>query len=257
MFMTNKFLKFVCAGFIASSAAFAGVDTPDNGGHHEGVHWGYGEENGPKQWGKLGFETCANGKAQSPINIIVKDTKKAKNALSFAYKSDSQNIVNNGHSLQVNFDKQGTITFKKKKYNLVQLHFHTPSENHIDGKEYPLEMHLVHASSDNKFLVVAVFFDEGRANQILQDVVNTAPAQVDSTNDLTNLNVGALLPKSHSYYAFMGSLTTPPCTEGVQFVVLKDSVQASKEQIEALHAILHDDAREPQALNGRVVEFAQ
>lgn len=241
---------------VALSALFVGASFAHDG-HHEGAHWGYSEDNGPKNWGKLGFETCQNGKSQSPINIITKDTKKSKNALAFQYSNDSTNIVNNGHSLQVNFQKKGSITFKKTKYNLVQLHFHTPSENQVDGKTYPLEMHLVHESSDHKFLVVAVFFDEGKANAILQDIVNTAPSEVGSENKLGNLAPSALLPKKNAYYAFIGSLTTPPCTENVQFVVLKTPVDASKEQIDALHAILHDDARDTQPLNGRVVESAE
>lgn len=251
--MFSNVRKFVLKS-VALSAFLAGVSFAHDG---HGAHWGYGEDNGPKNWGKLGFETCQKGKSQSPINIITKDTKKGKNAITFAYKTDSKDIINNGHSVQVNFDKQGSITFKKTKYNLVQLHFHTPSENQVDGRTYPLEMHLVHASSDNKFVVVAVFFDEGKANPILQDIVNTAPSEVNGTNALKNLNVSALVPKSHAYYTFSGSLTTPPCSEQVQFVVLKNALDASKEQIDALHAILHDNARDPQPLNGRVVESAE
>lgn len=221
------------------------------------THWGYDKDNGPANWGKFGFEVCEKGRSQSPINIITRETRIAKNALNISYKTDSKDIVNNGHSVQVNFDKQGSITFKNTKYNLIQLHFHTPSENQVDGRIYPLEMHLVHGSSDNKFVVVAVFFDEGRANVSLQDIINTAPDEVNEKNSLTNLNVTALLPQSHAYYAFSGSLTTPPCSEGVQFVVLKNFIDASKEQIDALHAILHDNARMPQPLNGRVVESAE
>ena len=219
------------------------------------AHWGYEEDNGPSTWGQ-DYPEC-NGMEQSPINIISKDTASVANALAIEYKADSQNIINNGHSVQVNFAKNNTITYGGQEYALVQLHFHTPSENTIDGKSYPLEMHLVHSSLDGKLLVIGVLFTEGEANTELQKIVEAAPEQSGVVRDFEGLNPANILPNKLSYYAFSGSLTTPPCSQNVQWVVLGQTISASKSQIDSLHTIMHTNARNTQPLNGREIQSAQ
>ncbi len=221
--------------------------------------WGYDAEHGPKKWGQLNpeYKECEIGKAQSPIDIPTNNAKKVKNELVLNYKSDSNDITNNGHSVQINFTKNSEITFKGKKYQLLQTHFHTPAENKIDGKAYPLEMHLVHQSDDGKLLVIGVLFEEGKSNAELQKIITAAPKEVGNTINLKNIEIASILPKSKAYYAFDGSLTTPPCSENVQWIVLKNPAQGSKQQIQNLHEILNDDEREVQALNGREIEFAE
>lgn len=222
------------------------------------AEWGYGKHNGPKEWGKLdeSYKACRIGVSQSPINVLSKSSKKASNELSVSYQNDSKDIVNNGHSLQVNFSQGSEVSFKNTKYKLVQLHFHTPSENKVDGKSYPLEMHLVHQNDKGELLVIAVFFQQGKENSALKTIIKNAPKKVNENVALKDLNPNALMPNSHAYYAFEGSLTTPPCSEQVQWVVLKKSLQASKQQISDLHAILHDNARNIQPLNNRKIESA-
>ncbi|HIV49187.1 carbonic anhydrase [uncultured Helicobacter sp.] len=219
------------------------------------AHWGYGEHNGPHKWGAH-YPQC-NGKEQSPINILTKTARSTTNALKVAYKADSKNIINNGHSVQVNFTQKGGISYQGKDYKLVQLHFHTPSENTIDNVVYPLEMHLVHSNAEGGLLVIGVLFEEGRANAELQKIIVNAPAKSGGNNKLTKLNPQKLLPKTLAYYAFDGSLTTPPCSQNVQWVVLQGVLSASKRQIDVLHRIMHDNSRDVQPLNGREIQSAQ
>lgn len=220
-----------------------------------GAHWGYGEDNGPHKWGTH-YPEC-NGKEQSPINILTKKTRAVSNALKTAYQADSKNIVNNGHSVQVNFTQKGGITYQDKEYKLVQLHFHTPSENTIDNVVYPLEMHLVHSNAEGGLLVIGVLFEEGKAHTELQKIIANAPTKSGGNNKLTKLNPQKLLPNTLGYYAFDGSLTTPPCSQNVQWVVLQGTLNASKKQIDALHRIMHNNSRDVQPLNGREIQSAQ
>ncbi|RDU66209.1 carbonic anhydrase [Helicobacter didelphidarum] len=220
-------------------------------------NWGYDTTNGPDTWGKNpDFEACDIGQFQSPINILSDTAKKTTNELNFNYQLDSKDIINNGHSMQVNFDKQGKLLFKKKQYNLIQLHFHTPSENQIDSKAYPLEMHLVHENDNGELLVVGIFFEEGKENAVLQKMMNAFPQEIGKTQVFNKLDVKKIIPKITSYYAFVGSLTTPPCNEKVQWVVLKNSMQASKKQINFFHSVLHGNARGVQQLNNREITSA-
>ena len=219
------------------------------------AHWGYDEHNGPSKWGEH-YPEC-NGKEQSPINILTKNTTSVERALSIAYEADSKNIINNGHSVQVNFTQKGGITYQGKEYKLMQLHFHTPSENTIDNVVYPLEMHLVHSSAEGELLVIGVLFEEGGANAELQKILSSAPKKNGGNNKLTKLNPRNLLPQSQAYYAFDGSLTTPPCSQKVQWVVLGEALSASKKQIDKMNKIMHDNSRDVQPLNGREVKSAR
>lgn len=220
------------------------------------AQWGYGDDN--DNWGSISnkYATCNEGRAQSPINIDTRYTKSASNSLTMNYKTDSTKVSNNGHSVQVDYDMQSSVVFKNKTYKLLQLHFHTPAENKIDNKRYPLEVHLVHKSNDGQLLVVGVLFEEGKSNSELKKILAQAPKHEGEVALKTSINPLSLLPKYRGYYAFQGSLTTPPCTEGVQWVVMKSPIEASRKQIHDMHDILHDVARAIQPTNNRLIESA-
>ncbi|MDD2828015.1 MAG: carbonic anhydrase family protein [Sulfuricurvum sp.] len=216
---------------------------------HE-VHWDY-DKNGPDRWGEFG-EMCGLGKAQSPINIISKQTSNLDNINTIFLNESLQSkasVVDNGHAIQVNVDNGGTVEVDGVEYKLVQFHFHGKSEEQIDGKQYDLVAHMVHKSAFGSLLVIAVLFEEGKSsNPVIQTMLN-------SVGKSTQLNPANLLPKNTgSYYHFMGSLTTPPCSENVKWYVMKEVQNASKEQIAALRKFYNHNYRPVQPLNGRVVE---
>lgn len=225
--------------------------------HHK-AHWGYGKDNGPKQWGKLdeAYKLCDLGHNQSPISIPTHSAQKSAHALKTAYLANSVEFINNGHTLQVNYKNSGKLLYENKPYELLQFHFHTPSETYIDQKGYPLEIHFVNKSANDTLLVLAVLVKEGKANKHFSQLIAHLPEKEGQSVALKGFNPTNLLPKKLGYYAFDGSLTTPPCSEMVQWVVLKDYIFASKEQIEALHRILQDNARDLQELNDRVIKVA-
>lgn len=216
---------------------------------HE-VHWNY-DEHGPDRWGEFG-ESCSLGKAQSPINILTKETSSLDKSHALSLNKSVQtkaSIVDNGHAIQVNVDNGGTIEVDGVVYKLVQFHFHGKSEEQIDGKQYDAVAHMVHKSAFGSLLVVAVLFEESKTpNKVVQKVL-------DSVGKSTEMNPAELLPKNtNSYFHFMGSLTTPPCSENVKWYVMKEVQSASKEQIAVLRKFYDHNYRPVQPLNGRVVE---
>ena len=221
----------------------------------QSADWGYGKKNGPAMWGKLNpkFEVCSTGMRQSPIDIKTNKVTETTNQLHLLYGTNAKDIMNNGHTVVVNFDEAGGLVYQNKQYNLVQLHFHTPSETHIDGKIYPMEMHLVHEDKNGNLLVLAVLFEKGQNNMMLNNILSYAPIDLNKAYPMDMIYISQILPKKNGYYAFSGSLTTPPCSEGVQWIVLKDSVEVSQSQVDAMYAILKDVARDIQPLNNRVV----
>ena len=217
-------------------------------------HWGYGGH-GPDTWGELpGAATCGLGKEQSPIDI--RGAKKSALApLSFAYSKGSGEVVNNGHTVQVNLANGGALTVDGTPYKLVQFHFHTPSEERVEGKVYPMVAHLVHQNADGKLAVVAVLFTEGKANAPLAAVFDSLPQHEGAKKPLrAAFDAADVLPADRGYFAFVGSLTTPPCSEGVRWFVLKEPVTISKAQISAFRKLYNMNARPVQPLNGRAIE---
>jgi carbonic anhydrase len=223
------------------------------------AHWGYTGHGNPAEWGELSekYRMCKDGQNQSPINIVVSDSKDTDlKDIAFSYKAKSNSIINNGHTIQVNIDNGSNLQIDGKTFELKQFHFHTPSENQIDGKNFPLEAHFVHLDKDNNIAVVALMFEDGAKNEALEKVWSKMPQKADKKTDLT-LNtddVNALLPKEKDYYRFSGSLTTPPCSEGVRWFVLKKPVSISKEQVEKfLHVMHHPNNRPIQNINARKI----
>jgi carbonic anhydrase len=216
-------------------------------------HWNYEEVS---KWGEASeFATCKAGKAQSPINIVTKSVIKSDIApLDTHYVNSKVEIVNNGHTVQLNLTSAGFAYLKNKQYKLLQFHFHTPSEEKINGKNFPLVIHLVHKDDVGNLGVIAVMIKQGKENIALKNVFINLPKTEGKKELADKINPSDFLPHSLSYYGFNGSLTTPPCSEGVAWHVLKEPIELSKGQIESFKTIFKMNARPIQALNGRVVE---
>ncbi|MCF8185306.1 MAG: carbonic anhydrase family protein [Sulfuritalea sp.] len=220
------------------------------------THWTYQGKTGPDNWGKLSpeFATCASGRNQSPVNIDA-TTHAALKPLKSIQKFAAKDIANNGHSVQVNFKEGNMLVLDSGAYQMKQVHFHSPSENTIHGKIFPLEAHFVHADSKGNLTVLAVMYTEGKANLGLAKLWGQMSKEVGEPVALKNrVTPSELIPENRSYYRYSGSLTTPPCTEGVRWLVMKNPMTASKEQIKALNDVIqHDNNRPLQALNGRII----
>jgi carbonic anhydrase len=224
---------------------------------HHGPHWSYSGKEGPAQWGSLEkeFETCKLGQEQSPIDISTKSTEKTSlPAIQAAYKASAGELVNNGHTIQINLADGGSATVPSGNYKLLQFHFHTPSEEKIDGKNFPLVAHLVHKNDAGNLAVIGVLFKEGKENQALKGIFAALPAKEGKAPLAANFDAASLLPAEMGYYAFKGSLTTPPCSEGVAWQVLKTPVEISKGQVQAFQKIFKMNARPVQPLNQRKVQ---
>lgn len=244
----KKFLILtVAAALCFNTSAFAAEG-------HGGAHWGYTGETGPEHWGKT-FPDC-NGKSQSPIDIVVADAaEKNLPAISFDYSQVPVQVVNNGHTIKADYVNDSKIEVGGQVFKLLQFHFHTPSENTVDGKFYPMEAHLVHQDANDKLGVVGVMFEEGAFNPVVEKIWRYMPAKANSkmlANDTVDAN--GMLPENKEYYSFEGSLTTPPCSEGVKWMVLKTPITASAEQIRKFERTMkHANNRPVQPLHGRVV----
>ncbi len=226
--------------------AIAG-DSQDSG-------WGYTGHAGPEHWANISqeFALCGKGKEQSPINISGAKTSDLP-AIQFDYKPGSLEILNNGYTIQVNHAAGSSITVDGEKYELLQFHFHTPSENIVDGKAFPKEMHLVHKNAKGQLAVVGVFTKEGAKNTALDKIWEHMPNKAGGKKMLASVSVNAaeLLPADRSYYSFNGSLTTPPCSEGVKWMVLKTPVEASNAQIKQFAEVIGSNARPVQPVHAR------
>ena len=210
------------------------------------AEWSYSGANGPENWANLSrtYHDCSWGHTQSPIDIWGA-TKTSLPAIQFEYRDAPLRIVNNGHTIQINYAPGSQIVVGGKKYQLLQFHFHRPSEEHVRGQAYDMTLHLVHADDRGKLAVVAVLMTHGPTNQTLQKIWAHLPntkGQEQQFSSVT-INAAALLPKAIGYYTFMGSLTTPPCSEGVTWFVLKTPTEISPEQISVFANIYPHNAR--------------
>jgi carbonic anhydrase len=218
-------------------------------------HWSYEGEAGAAHWGDLSpdFAVCKTGHQQSPVNITNAVVSKLP-AIEFDYKPAVLKIVDNGHTVQVNYPLGSYIKVGDRTYQLLQFHFHHPSEEQIQGKSHDLVIHLVHQDAEQHKAVVAVLADRGQSNPVIQAVFSHLPKSKgqEVTTDQT-INAGDLLPATRSYYTFPGSLTTPPCSEGVTWFVLKASVTLSSSELGQFTSLYPHNARPVQPLNGRKV----
>lgn len=227
------------------------------GGH--GAHWGYSGDTGPENWGNLADEyiMCKLGKNQSPIDIKTSNAFDTDlPAIGIDYKSASKEELNNGHTVQVNIVPGSSITVDGIKFELKQFHFHTPSENTIDGKYFPLEAHFVHADENGNLAVIGVMFEYGAKNPVIEKIWEEMPEHAKDVEKLTISaeDVKNILPANRDYYRFNGSLTTPPCSEGVRWFVMKEPVTISKEQVKKFAEVMHHPNNRPvQPVNARII----
>jgi carbonic anhydrase len=221
-------------------------------------HWSYSGEHGPAHWGNVAPEdaVCGNGQSQSPIDLSSSTAKAGKNgAFKINYESAIVTLVNNGHTVQADAgDNADWVSVGGGSYKLAQFHFHTPSEHAVDGKHYPLEIHFVNKDAAGHIAVVGVFVREGAENKVLAPVFSMLPAADAHGGKPLQVDIAAVLPKDHKAYVYAGSLTTPPCTEGVQWIVLAQTIEMSSGQIEAFKKIFHDNHRPLQKTAGREVD---
>lgn len=223
----------------------------------EDTHWTYSGHAGPAEWGALSpdFATCGLGKDQSPIDIRGAKTANLP-SIEFNYHPAPLAVIDNGHTIQVNYAPGSWIDVGGKRYALIQFHFHKPSEEKIDGKAHAMVAHLVHKSDDGKLAVVAVLLDAGGANAMIDSIWKNLPKQKEKEAVIPNVIVDAteLLPENRGYYTFQGSLTTPPCSEDVKWLVMKAPVKIADAEIAAFDEIYPMNARPTQPKNGRLIQ---
>jgi len=239
---------FCCAALIA----MAGVPFTWAG---EDVHWDYEGEEGPEYWGELSeeFDMCAKGRNQSPIDLVA-DIHADLPELTFDYTNPGNLVeVNTGHAIQENVRPGNYILIKDDRFELKQFHFHGPSEHLVDGEALPMEVHFVHQNKKGDYVVVGLLFQEGEFNDLLNQLPSFRAARgEDPFADPVDIN--ELVKGRSDYFLYNGSLTTPPCTEGVKWIVLKQPVIASPAQIQHYHDLLGFDNNRPiQPLNSRLI----
>jgi carbonic anhydrase len=224
--------------------------------HHDGKHWSYDGESGPQSWGQLKpeFSKCASGTRQSPIDIrdgIRVDLEPVQ----FDYKPSAFRVLDNGHTVQVNVEPGNSIEVMGRRFELAQFHFHRPSEERIDGKQFDMVVHLVHKDVAGRLAVVAVLLERGSAHALVQSVWNNLPLEKgDEVSARAPLDLNQLLPQDTRYFTYMGSLTTPPCSEGVLWMVMQQPVSVSAEQIDVFARLYPMNARPVQQASGRLIK---
>lgn len=223
------------------------------------AHWGYEGAAGPAAWGALKpeFGLCANGQRQSPIDIrggLAVDLEPVK----FDYRPSAFSVIDNGHTVQVNLPPGNAIEVGGRRYELVQFHFHRPSEERIDGRQFEMSLHLVHKDPSGRLAVVGVLLGKGPAHPAVQTVWNNLPLEKnEEASARAQIDPSHLLPEDRRYFTYMGSLTTPPCSEGVQWVVMRTPVTVTAEQIELFARIYPMNARPAQPVAGRRIMQSQ
>ncbi len=219
------------------------------------MHWDYQGPGGPTHWGDLDedYATCSLGHAQSPVDIQ-RTVKKVMPPLMFEYTMIAPTMVNNGHTIQVNVPPGNSVTVGERRWNLVQFHFHTPSEESIGDRRHEMVAHFVHKDADGKLGVVALLIDAGKSDNAAWDTIFAQISKAGATPQPTgHFFLPALLPQDHGYYALKGSLTTPPCAEGVSWMILKHPVTLKERDIAAFRQMFPLNARPVQSLAGRTV----
>jgi len=233
------------------------ASTVDEG---EEVHWEYGGANNPTRWGEIKSEysTCSIGENQSPIDLPLSNLNEKSSRIKFNYQETPLVVLNNGHTIQIDYTPGSYVTIAGEKYELQQFHFHTPSEHTIDGKATALELHFVHKNEAGKLAVVAVLIEEGSENSAIQSIFENIPNQGEkkAVENMT-INANLLLPESTAHYHYSGSLTTPPCSEDVNWNIMVDSIEASAAEIEQFMEFYQFNARPVQTLNNRILEISQ
>ncbi len=239
-----------CCGLLPRAVAEEPGHVPVGSGP---PHWAYEGEAGAANWGELSpaFKVCQLGLEQSPIDLATAVTAKVGD-LDIAYQPMKLRIVNNGHTIQVNTAPGSSCVIGGTNYELQQFHFHHPSEHLLSGKPFDLECHLVHRSAAGDYAVIGVFIKAGENNAALEPIWRTMPKQAGPEQD-TGLMIdpGTLLPSDRSLFRYMGSLTTPPCTQAIVWTLLRQPIEASADQIKQFATLFSNNARPVQERNRR------
>ncbi|MDR3535379.1 MAG: carbonic anhydrase family protein [Acetobacteraceae bacterium] len=221
---------------------------------HDAPHWSYEGAGGPEKWGELSadFRTCSLGTQQTPVDLLV-GIRAQTGPVAFRYQKMPLTVLNNGHTIQVNAPAGSHVMLGDTSYELLQFHFHHPSEHLLAGKGFEMEGHFVHRAANGALAVVGVFIKPGAANAALAPIWQAMPDKEAPATAIPGVTVdtAALLPKDRVYFRYMGSLTTPPCTEGITWTVFRAPVEASPEQIRRFATLFPLNARPVQPLNRR------
>ncbi len=255
----RHFLRTATLGCACCLAAgYAGAsETPHAAGPagHAAPHWSYAGDTGAEHWGELqpDFKVCQLGLEQTPVDLANAMNGEA-GAVALNYKPLPLRILNNGHTIQVNADAGSSCTIGGAKYELLQFHFHHPSEHLLAGKPFDLECHFVHKSSTGNLAVVGVFVKPGEKNSALQSIFDAMPKTEGPEQRVAgSIDPNGLLPKAPGYFRYMGSLTTPPCSEGLTWTVFREPIEASAEQIKQFAQLFPNNARPVQSRNHRFI----
>lgn len=253
--LIGMFSMSVYGGSVVHDDQHAEVQEPHSNVMDHGAPWSYSGYEGPRNWAGLsdGYKLCGEGENQSPIDITA-SAERELDEIKFHYNPSPVRAVNDGHTVQMNYAPGSYMEVGGRKYSLQQLHFHTPSEHAVNGKTAEMELHLVHKSDDGHMAVVGVMMKAGAGNRPLGALWKIMPTKIDHEvyADGRMLNAKDLLPKGHAYYHYRGSLTTPPCSEGVNWFVMRDSVTLSRRAIAKFHSVVGENARPIQELHARI-----
>jgi carbonic anhydrase len=216
--------------------------------------WGYTGKIKPENWGTLSpdFQACQIGTEQSPVNLPDAVDLGSKD-LAIAYQDTPLKLENNGLTLRTDYQPGSWLYLKDQAYQLLQLHFHSPSEHQIAGKAFDMELHLVHRDQAGGLAVIGVFIEKGKENPIVQKIWDAMPNDINTSKSIPDIKINAenLLPKNRSFYRYEGSLTTPPCSEGVEWIVMRSPITLSASQIDRFQQTFAQNARPIQPLNQR------
>ena len=223
---------------------------------HEASHWSYEGQESDAHWGMLSqaYMACEAGSHQSPIDISMPRHAQQQEQLVFHYQSGLVRALDNGHTIQVNVPPGNELHLNGRTYYLDHLHFHDPSEHHVDGRTYPMEIHVVHKDRKGHVVVIGVLVETGAPNQSLAELWTMLPMKAGELGSEHRFNPQDLIPSNGHHFSYHGSLTTPPCTEGVQWIVLRDPISMSAKQIAQFVSILGKNARPVQPLHGRRIQ---
>jgi carbonic anhydrase len=234
------------------------TDEPQPGDVHS--DWSYEGEHGPEHWGDLpGNEQCSNGHIESPVALTRGAPASDLPDLLLDYQSSAVSILNSGHTLQYAYDPGSKLRIGAVEYDLLQFHFHAPSEHTLDGRQYPMEVHLVHKSADGRLAVLGVFIEEGANHEMLTDANwHALPQEAHETHEDSEalFNAAELIPGGDSF-RYTGSLTTPPCTEGIAWHVFQTAITLSGEQIRAFTDLYANNYRPVQPVEPSMLAFGQ
>ena len=273
--MPVRYREWAAVAACAAIAACGGAESPHpqvaeepvahDEEQHGAVHWGYEGAEGPGHWAELStdFAACASGREQSPIDLtnasevtgVQFERVIGELIVDFDRRSEILDLIDNGHTIQVTPDAEVGLDIEGVHFGLAQFHFHSPSEHAIEGVRYPLEAHFVMSNTAGELAVLGVLYEEGEHDPALDLIVAHLPGEVGDARHLEDLelDIEALKPLPDDFYAYYGSLTTPPCSEGVRWFVIAKPEELSAAQIEAITAHLHDNARPLQPLNERKI----